>query len=249
MFDALFNERLARFGAALNIRHAGMADVMPVRRLLERDVLEEVLTRFSKRHGPCERRAVATQWSKHYLSQLIIPATVIELCRDIHLPLSLDEMGVILADDGTPEQFVLPHAGTISLDNCCARFCPLIARHLTPLIDTLARQVRFSPRVLWSNAAVYFEFAVNELARQGAASDFEINGARAMMALRQLPDRQRNPFYRPVDYIDVVDDSGEIEPWRCRRMCCLRYLDDTLGLCGNCPRLKTTRADEHSAQA
>lgn len=249
MFDALFNERLARFGTVLTCQRPGMEDVMPVRRLLEKDMLEGVLTRFSDHHGPCERRAVATQWSKHYLSQLIIPITVVELCRDIHLPLSLDEMGMVLAEDGTPEQFVLPHEGTISLDNGCARFCSLIARHLTPLIDTLARQVHFSPRVLWSNAAVYFEFAVNELERQGLASAFEINGARAMMELRQLPDRQRNPFYRPVDYIDVVDDSGAIEPWRCRRMCCLRYLDDTLGLCGNCPRLKTTRADEHPAQA
>ncbi|WP_438764565.1 siderophore-iron reductase FhuF [Kushneria sp. TE3] len=249
MFDALFNERLARFGTALTCRGAGVEGAMPVRRLLEQDVLEEVLTRFSDHHGPRERRAIATQWSKHYLSQLIIPVTVIELCRDVHLPTGLEEMGVVLADDGTPERFVLPHEGTISLDNGCVRFCPLIARHLTPLIDALARRVHFSPRVLWSNAAVYFEFAVNELARQGLASTFEIEGARAMMAQRQLPDRQRNPFYRPVDYIDVVDDSGEVEPWRCRRMCCLRYLDDSLGLCGNCPRLKTTRPDEHSAQA
>ncbi len=249
MFDALFNERLARFGTALTCRRADIDGVMPVRRLLEQDMLDEVLTRFSDHHGPHERRAVATQWSKHYLSQLIIPITVVELCRDVHLPTSLDEMGVVLAEDGTPRQFVLPHEGIISLDNGCARFCPLIARHLTPLIDTLARKVHFSPRVLWSNAAVYFEFAVNELARQGLASAFEINGARAMMAQRQLPDRQRNPFYRPVDYIDVVDDSGTAEPWRCRRMCCLRYLDETLTLCGNCPRLKTPRPDEHSAQA
>ncbi|GHC26760.1 ferric iron reductase FhuF [Kushneria pakistanensis] len=249
MFDALFNERLTRFGTALTCRHADIKGVMPVRRLLEQDVLEDVLTRFSAHHGPYERRAVATQWSKHYLSQLIIPITVVELCRDVHLPTSLDDMGVVLGEDGTPQQFVLPHEGTISLDNGCARFCPLIARHLTPLIETLARKVHFSPRVLWSNAGVYFEFAVNELERQGLASAFEIQGARAMMELRQLPDRQRNPFYRPVDYIDVVDDSGAAEPWRCRRMCCLRYLDETLGLCGNCPRLKTTRADEHPAQA
>ncbi|WP_456269327.1 siderophore-iron reductase FhuF [Kushneria sp. AK178] len=249
MFDALFNERLERFGAVLTCRRAGMEGVMPVRRLLEQDMLDSVLTRFSHHHGPCERRAVATQWSKHYLSQLIIPITVIELCRDVHLPTSLDDMGVVLGADGTPERFVLPHEGTISLDNGCVRFCPLIAHHLTPLIDALARRVHFSPRVLWSNAAVYFEFAVNELERQGLASAFEINGARAMMAQRQLPDRQRNPFYRPVEYIDVVDDSGTAEPWRCRRMCCLRYLDDSLELCGNCPRLKTTRASEQPAQA
>ncbi|WP_158521477.1 siderophore-iron reductase FhuF [Kushneria konosiri] len=249
MHDALFNERLARFAPVLTRRREGMDTVMPLRRLLEGNVLEGVLKRFSEHHGPSERRALATQWSKHYLSQLIIPVTVIELCRDVHLPTNLDEMGVILAEDGTPERFVLPHEGTISLDNGCARFCPLIARHLTPLIDTLARRVHFSPRVLWSNAAVYFEFAVNELDRQGLASPFEINGARAMMALRQLPDRQRNPFYRPVDYIDVADDDGATEPWRCRRVCCLRYLDDALGLCGNCPRLKTTRADDQPAQA
>lgn len=246
MFDALFNERLARFGPVLTCRGVEAEGAMPVRALLAPEVLEEMLMRFRAHGGPVERRALATQWSKHYLSQLIIPITVVELCRDVHLPTGLDEMSVVLGRDGTPEQFVLPHAGTISLDNGCARFCPLIARHLTPLIDTLARKVHFSPRVLWSNAAVYFEFAVNELERQGLASAFEINGARAMMALRQLPDRQRNPFYRPVEYIDVVDDSGSVTLWRCRRMCCLRYLDDALGLCGNCPRLKT---GEQPAQA
>lgn len=238
MFAPLFTQRLARFGDALCIRREAADHIMPARELLQRETLETLLDRFTDHYSVDEQRAVATQWSKHYLSRLIIPVTVVELCRDVHLSTALDDMGIVMAEDGTPQQFVLPHEGVISLDNGSARFCSLIAHHLTPLIETLARHVHFSPRVLWSNAAVYFEFAINELESQQAASAFEIAGARTMMQTRELPDRQRNPFYRPVDYIDVVNDDGETDQWRCRRMCCLRYLDNALGLCGNCPRLK-----------
>lgn len=241
MFDTFFDQRLARFGDALAGRREASGPIMPVRRLLEPETLDALLDRFTAHQPARERRAVATQWSKHYLSRLVVPITVVELACDLHLPTHLDEMGMVINDNGTPSQFILPHSGVPSLDNGCARFCSLIARHLTPMIEALARHVHFSPRVLWSNAAVYFEFAINELEHQGLTTDFEIRGARRMMQTRILPDRRKNPFYRPVDYIELVDESQKALNWRCRRMCCLRYLDDALDLCGNCPRLKKAR--------
>ncbi|MFC0269568.1 siderophore-iron reductase FhuF [Kushneria aurantia] len=243
MFEPLFDQSLARFATTLCARHDASGPVMPAARLLEPATLDTLLDRFAASQVANERRAVATQWSKHYLSQLIIPVTVVELVRDVHLPTAIDELGIVLGDDGTPTQFVLPHAGVPSLDNGCARFCGLFRRHLRPLIETLARHVHFSPRVLWSNAAVYFEYTINALAEQGPASAREIAEARQMMQRRELPDRQRNPFYRPIDYIDTLDEHGTPTQWRCRRLCCLRYLDDALTLCGNCPRLKKAHGE------
>lgn len=242
MFDTFPGQRLARFSDVLVRRREAAGPVVPVRRLLAPETLDGLLDRFAASQPASERRAVATQWSKHYLSRLVIPVTVVELACDLHLPTHIDAMGMVLNADGTPAQFILPHSGVLSLDNGCGRFCALIAHHLTPLIEALARHVRFSPRVLWSNAAVYFEFAINELAHQGLATDFEIRGARRMMQTRTLPDRRKNPFYRPVDYIERLDERHETFRWRCRRMCCLRYLDDALDLCGNCPIRKKTRA-------
>ncbi|RKQ96943.1 ferric iron reductase protein FhuF [Kushneria sinocarnis] len=254
MFAAYYPERFSGYREALVLRSELRASSAPDRviagsDLLEPDVLQPLLDRFAGDQGLSDPRAIATQWSKHYLSRLLISVVIIELRLDRHLPTALDELDIAFDERGIATAFGLTHAGTQSLDNGCARFCSLISAHMTPLIASLARQVRLSPRVLWSNAAGYFEFVVGALAECDDISEWQLSGAREVLKRRWLPDRQRNPFYQPVEYVDTVDNAGQPDIWRCRRMCCMRYLDESLGECGNCPRLKPRRGTEERQAA
>ncbi|OHV07649.1 siderophore-iron reductase FhuF [Kushneria phosphatilytica] len=249
MFATYYPERFSGYREALVQRSELRASpasgrVIAGPDLLDPEILRLLLDRFARAQGLSDPRAIATQWSKHYLSRLIISVVIIELRLDRHLPMALDELDIAFDECGIATAFGLTHAGTRSLDNGCARFCSLISAHLTPLIATLARQVRLSPRVLWSNAAGYFEFVVGALEELDDISEWQLSGAREVLQRRWLPDRQRNPFYQPVEYIDTVNESGEPTVWRCRRMCCMRYLDESLGECGNCPRLKRRQTAE-----
>jgi ferric iron reductase protein FhuF len=217
---------------------------MPALDLLDPACLDALLTRFGARYGHGDRRAVASLWSKWHFSALAAHCLAANLLLERDLPLGLDELHLEQSPEGQTTGLALRHAGRPLADlDPCRRFATLLDDHLGPLIEALAAATGASQKVFWSNAGNYFEHFAGALADHPMAAPDDAEPARALMESRMLPDGRRNPLYRPVRYVE-----GEAErPRRVRRLCCIRYLIDELGVCGNCPlacrrQVRTTKA-------
>lgn len=210
---------------------------IPVRALLERQMLDSVLRRFDPPNADSDRRALASQWSKWYLVRLVPPVVAAALVLGRRLPLAFDEVEVVLDAQGIPEAFKLPGEGAAFAappQDPFQRFAHLLEDHLQPFIQTLAGEARLSPRVLWSNAGNYFEWFIGEMAKLPPLAPLLGHG-RELLATERRPDGTRNPLYQPVRYVEVACAQRPDGLWRQRRTCCIRYRLDTLGHCDNCP--------------
>lgn len=210
---------------------------IPVRALLERQMLDSVLRRFDPPNADSDRRALASQWSKWYLVRLVPPVVAAALVLGRRLPLAFDEVEVVLDAQGIPEAFKLPGEGAAFAappQDPFQRFAHLLEDHLQPFIQTLAGEARLSPRVLWSNAGNYFEWFIGEMAKLPPLAPLLGHG-RELLATERRPDGTRNPLYQPVRYVEVSCAQRADGLWRQRRTCCIRYRLDTLGHCDNCP--------------
>ncbi|KAF1072459.1 MAG: Ferric iron reductase protein FhuF [Pseudomonas citronellolis] len=212
---------------------------LPVEQLLQAPLLERTLRRFDPLHSDGDRRALASQWSKHYLVRLLPPVLAASLVLRRQLPVALAEVQVILDAQGLPEAFRLAHAGALlegAPSDAFARFAGLIEGHLQPFIEQLAGAVKLSPKVLWSNAGNYLEWFLGEMAGAGLPALMLADG-RALLDSERLPDGRRNPLWRPVQYLPVPTELRANGQWRQRRVCCIRYRLEHLGHCDNCPLL------------
>ncbi|CAM3537851.1 siderophore-iron reductase FhuF [Halomonas lysinitropha] len=205
---------------------------MPARELLDPARLAALLERFGARYGHGDRRAVASLWSKWHFSALAAHGLAANLLLERDLPLGLDELHLQQSPEGQTTGLVLRHAGRPLAELAPhSRFATLLDDHLTPLVEALAAVSGASPRVFWSNAGNYIEYFAGALADHPMATPDAAEPARALLANRTLPGGRRNPLYRPVRYVE--GDDGTLR--RVRRLCCIRYLIDELGVCGNCP--------------
>ncbi|MGE6386943.1 siderophore-iron reductase FhuF [Pseudomonas sp. NPDC078416] len=206
---------------------------VPLRTFLTSEYLNEVLTRFGSAYPDSDPRGLASIWCKYYFIKLIPPVVAASLILNQPLPLHLDQVQLILSDDGLPAAFKLPDAGQRwkpTPADAFERFDELLDHHLRPFIETLARHVRLSPKVLWSNAGNYFEWLLGVLAT--AMPHADLTHGHQLLNAHLLPDGRRNPLYQPVRYLKV---EGQDEPKRQRRVCCIRYRVKGLDYCGNCP--------------
>ncbi|WP_104205071.1 siderophore-iron reductase FhuF [Billgrantia saliphila] len=200
--------------------------------LLDPPYLDELMTRFGRRHGHGDRRAVASLWSKWHFSCLLATGLAANLVLGRDLPLDLDRLRLAQDRDGQTTGLILRHEGQpLDTRESPQRFATLLDGHLAPLIETLAKLSSASPKVFWSNAGNYFEYFAHALAHHPLAPPDANAPALAFLEAAILPDGQRNPLYRPVRYRTADGD----EPQRVRRLCCIRYLIDELGYCENCP--------------
>lgn len=204
---------------------------VPAARIGNRRWLDAILRRFGVRYASAEPRAVASQWSKWYFAVLLRPALVANLLLDRELLASPHGLSLTMTLDHRPERLSLGHPGA-PLDAFATplRFSGLL-RHLSPAVGALAAVSGASPRVFWSNAGNTFEHALTVLAGHSGARPAALDAARETLQRDRLPDGQRNPLYRPVDY--RLRPDGRVQ--RCRRLCCIRYLLAELDYCAGCP--------------
>ena len=206
---------------------------VPILTFLTGHYLNDVLTGFGAAYPDSDPRGLASIWSKYYFIKLIPPVVAASLILDHRLPLQLDRLQLILDESGLPAAFKLPHSGqrwAPAPVNPFERFDGLLNHHLCPFIEALARHVRLSPKVLWSNAGNYFEWLLGVLAN--AMPHADLSHGRQLLNARHLPDGRRNPLYQPVLYLKV---DGQSELKRQRQVCCIRYRVDGLDYCSNCP--------------
>jgi len=94
-----------------------------------------------------------------------------------------------------------------------------VSTHLTPLVDTLARQSGLSRKVFWGNAAHYLEWIVRQL--PGQNPDFALPTPMTD-AIRYVEEDGLRVRRRKVcclrDRIPGIEDCGSLCPDRVKRM-------------------------------
>lgn len=206
---------------------------MPLSTLLTPEVFTSVLHRFGQQYPDSDRRGLASVWSKYYFIKLIPPVVAASLILEHRLPLRLEQLQVMLDEQGMPLGFKLPDPGqrwAPAPRDAFQRFDELIEGHLRPFIDTVATLTRLSPKVLWSNAGNYLEWLLGVLA--SAIPHADLSQGHALLNAPTLQDGRRNRLYQPVRYVRV---AGHAELKRQRRVCCVRYRVNGLAYCENCP--------------
>lgn len=126
---------------------------------------------------------------------------------------------LVLADDGRPSA----GRGT--------RYLPLFEGHVAPLIERFSGHFGVSPRLLWTNAAAIFEWALHQVATTSEANPDALDEGFALLAARIDTQGRRSLMADAVRY-PLLDG----EPTRQRKLCCLRYLLPGVAYCGSlCP--------------
>ncbi len=213
------------------------ADSAPCRELADPAGLAVILDRYAAAHDYQDTRAAASQWSKYFFSRLGIATLVTQMATGHTLDLRLDRMRWVAHDDGTPDVFILSDPLAAATTDQGHNFSSLIDDAFTPVVAALSLHCRLSARVFWSNAGVYFAWALGELESQQRVSAKRLRATRALISEPTRPDGGFNPFHRIYKDCAPGTLDGNDEPTdHCRRLCCMRDLDPQWGLCANCPR-------------
>lgn len=236
MFAHYFHDNLAGFGATFTQKrpdHDGPA--IAGSRLAEPQTLARLVDRYATAHGYQNRRASASQWSKFFFSHLIIPTLVSQLGTNQTHDMRSDHWQCLFSADGVPVAFRFHESPSIPGD--AADFSSLVDDAMGPIVSALYADCRLSPRVFWSNAAMYFIWALGELETQQRLPAERLARARALLDSPQRADGGLNPFYHAHKTLPPGTLDGNHQPAsHCRRLCCLRDLDPMWGLCPDCPR-------------
>lgn len=207
------------------------------RDLLTEDGLPSAVARLVGRHSGVDRRAVLSVWSMYYFSHLAIGPAILWLKFRRAVPLSPDALDLRLnAGTGLPETIVVrdPNA-QVPAATVHHAFEALIFDHAAPVIGQFAR-AGLSPRLLWSNLAVYLEWIVRELG--GKVDPRLCEEGLALLECERWPDGRPNPLF---GLLGRTCEGGADEFTR-RRVCCLRYLLPGVPGCGMICPLPSGRA-------
>ncbi|RYE72217.1 MAG: siderophore-iron reductase FhuF [Oxalobacteraceae bacterium] len=228
-FSELFSGALTETGDRLCL-HDGRDGIIACKLLLDDRRMAEILKIFGANYAEPDPRAVASQWSKQYFSHLLMPTLAINLLLDRALPLRLDQVGVALMDDARPNTFFFDDAGSpIEAVDFSGRFGDLFDGHVAPLVTSISSTSTLAQKVLWANVGNIVENVVGYCA-QLAGETLGVQHGRDLLASRLWHDGRRNPLFEPIRY-----ERADGQQIRKRKVCCLRYLNPTLKLCGSCP--------------
>ena len=208
----------------------------PARDLATAEGLENLLAHYRRFQPGDDRRALVSQWSRSYFLRLTVPTVAANLILNRELPVALATLEIVLGDEGLPEAFKIPHEGRVYPSpprDPFERFAELLRENFTPLIEGLNREVKVSRRVLWNNAANYFEWLIGAMGGL-LLSDSMLEDGRQLIELGTDPDGKSNPMHSPVRYVERATGPS---PLRQRKQCCIRYRLPGLALCENCPHI------------
>lgn len=207
------------------------SDVVPCGELTRPDVLNDLIRRFSPKYDGADPRAIASMWTMYYFSMLTIGSAVamLEVKRDIPIGLA-DASLCIRRDTGEPHAFLIRDAGGALPDaEASGRLYSVLRDHAEPLVGAIAGAFGISRKLVWTNAASYFNWIVGEVS--GAEESYR-SLPDTLVAAKTWPDGGTNPFFDLIR--PCVDENGE--SCRRRRVCCLRYSLPGCQGCGqSCP--------------
>lgn len=200
------------------------------RDLLGEDGFASLVEPYADRQAGVDRRAALSVWSMYYFSHLAISPAVLWLMFRCAIPLAPGNLDLRLCDETRlPEKIVVrkPEA-RLPASTIHDAFGALVFDHAAPLIAQFSR-AGLSPRLLWSNFAVYIEWIVREIGRMDPQRGQE---GLALLENKHWPDGRPNPLY---GLLSLLRSDGP-EAFTRRRVCCLRYLLPDMPGCGMvCP--------------
>ncbi|KXV02924.1 iron reductase [Caballeronia megalochromosomata] len=184
-------------------------------------------------------RALLSQWSKYYFG-LAAPAGV-AAARLLGRPLDMSpERTHLVLKEGMPVALHFDADALLASDADPARRYASLVAHLDGVIGMIAGMTKIAPRVLWSNAGNLLDYLLANC--PSIVSDADIDAAWLFRAT------DANPLRTPIR--DTTPRSPLLpNPFRARRVCCVRYeIPGETQLCASCPLLLTMRDDELAAQ-
>lgn len=201
-------------------------------RLLDAATFSEILDRYETKYPGADRRAVASMWSMHYFSTLMISAAVHHLALRRSLPLGLADLSVVLdPNTAEPRAFVLAHIGVDCPHGPVhAALGGVIRDHAEPLIEAMAGHARLAKKLLWTNVSAYFSWIIKEIGHQ-VDPKLSVEGL-VLVNEPVWPDGWKNPMF---GMIRVARQQCGLE-FSNRKICCLRYALPGVSGCGDiCP--------------
>jgi ferric iron reductase protein FhuF len=201
-------------------------------RLTDAATFSGILDRYETKYPGADRRAVASMWSMHYFSTLMISAAVHHLALRRTLPLGLGDLRVVLdPKTAEPRAFVLAHTG-VDCDRgpVHASLGCVIRDHAEPLIEAIAGHARLAKKLLWTNVSAYFSWIIKEIGHQ-IDPKLSVEGL-VLVNEPVWPDGWKNPMF---GMIRVARQQCGLE-FSNRKVCCLRYALPGVSGCGDiCP--------------
>jgi len=199
------------------------------RDLLDGGFAEEILNHYANTYPGADRRAIVSMWTQWHFGILIVPATAAILLLDRELPLSLEHVKIALNEEGRTAAIIIPDDGK-PWTGAQGRFSSLFEGHIEPLVECFSDTFRVSRRLLWTNAATVFEWALQQ-AEPLTPCRAAAGEGRAWLERRADAKGRPNPMYGAV----LPCERGG-ESLRRRKVCCLRYLLPGFEDCGSlCP--------------
>ncbi|WP_250503567.1 MULTISPECIES: siderophore-iron reductase FhuF [unclassified Caballeronia] len=184
-------------------------------------------------------RALLSQWSKYYFG-LAAPAGV-AAARLLGRPLDMSpERTHLVLKEGMPAALHFDADALRAPDADPARRYASLVAHLDSVIGMIAGMTKIAPRVLWSNAGNVLDYLLANC--RSIFSDADIDAAWLFRA------GDANPLRTPIR--DATPRSTVLpNPFRARRVCCVRYeIPGETQLCASCPLLLTMRDEELALQ-
>lgn len=198
--------------------------------LLDRDMQRAIHDRFARRFARFDRRATLSIWMKWHLNAVLPPLLLADVLLARRLPVALDRVTFIIADDARTAAMKCPHGGVVCDDiDPFARFEELVFGHFAPLVALLAARSGLTRRVLWSNVGNTFEAMLRRIEKVSGRSERLVTADR-LLSTPRWPDGRPNPIYGAVHY---AADDGCRE--RLRKVCCLQYRLPDRRFCKACP--------------
>jgi ferric iron reductase protein FhuF len=144
-----------------------------------------------------------------------------------------------------PCKLWLPYsAAGPAVEDASTRYRSFCVEHLAPFIEALAAAVHIAPRVLWSNAGNLFEYVMSLFMQMPQYADTARKDSAFLFDQRTFFDTgESNPLRTPIRYVAAPSPRLE-DPFRARRVCCLRNQLPHEPLCTSCPLLLTMSKTE-----
>ncbi|AOJ01806.1 MULTISPECIES: siderophore-iron reductase FhuF [Burkholderia] len=218
-------------------------DVIPAAALASRrDALVGAMVALYGGDAGAHTRALLSQWSKYYFNLAASAGFAAALLLGRPLDMTPSRMRVALRA-GMPIALIFePDALRPAQSEPAPRYAALVD-HLRATIDSLAALAKLSPRVLWANAGNLLDYLFEQCAHMPRAA------ADAAWLFGPVDAHgDANPLRLPVRRVKPC--SARLpDPFRARRVCCLRNeIPGEDQLCGSCPLLLTMCDDELAKQ-
>lgn len=206
---------------------AGGSETFRCRDLCDPRHFDAVIGRYTARFPGTDRRAAVSVWTMYYFSHLVVSPLLFWLVDGRILALGADDLTARLDPVSIlPAGFVVQDAGRMEASASIFDAMESAIRcHVEPLVRTISTQTGISPKLLWSNVAVYADWVIREV---GAALPERRDAAMALLENKNWPNEAPNPLAGWIRQEKSPDGACFSQ----RRVCCLRYLLPGVSGCG-----------------